>query len=103
MIFEEGLENVYKRHEENTLAIIDGVRKLGYDIFPKDENRASRTLTAVYAPGKAKHIVSELAKQGVIVNGGLPPVAEDVFRVGTMGYVYKEDVDTFLEALGNIK
>lgn len=103
MIFEEGLENVYKRHEENTQAIIDGVRKLGYEIFPKDEKRASRTLTAVYAPGKAKHIVNQLAKQGVIVNGGLPPFADDVFRVGTMGYVYKEDVEAFLEALSNIE
>lgn len=103
IIMEEGLENVYNRHEENTKLIIDGVRKLGYDIFPKDDSRASRTLTAVYAPGKAKKIVEELAKRGVIVNTGLPPIADDVFRVGTMGYVYKEDVEAFLEALKEIK
>lgn len=103
MIFEEGLENVYRRHEENTQAIIDGVRRLGYEIFPRDEKRASRTLTAVYAPGKAKMIVAELEKKGVTVNGGLPPIDEDVFRVGTMGYVYREDVERFLEALSEIK
>lgn len=98
MIFEEGLDNVYKRHIENTERIIEGVRKLGYDIFPKDERYASRTLTAVYAPGKAKKIVEGLKDQGIIVNTGLAPIAEDVFRVGVMGYVYKEDVDVFLEA-----
>ena len=103
MIFEEGLENVYKRHEENRDEIIKGVRELGYEILPKDDKTASKTLTAVLAPGKAKSIVEELGKQGVIINGGLPPMAEDVFRVGTMGYVYSEDVDTFLEALGSIK
>ncbi len=103
MIFEEGLDNVYKRHTSNTNKIIEGVRKLGYDIFPKDEKRASRTLTAVYAPGKAKKIVKELAEQGIIVNGGLAPVAEDVFRVGVMGYVFEDDVDAFLEALGKIE
>ncbi|NLY37143.1 MAG: alanine--glyoxylate aminotransferase family protein [Tissierellia bacterium] len=103
MIFEEGLENVYRRHEENTQAIIDGVKKLGYSIFPRDEKHASRTLTAVYAPGRAKEIVKRLGEMGVVVNGGLPPVDNDVFRVGTMGYVYKEDVDTFLAALAQIK
>ena len=102
MIEEEGLDNVYKRHIENRDLIIEGIRKLGYDIFVKDEKRTSKTLTAVHAPGKAKQIVSGLAKQGVIVNGGLPPIDEDVFRVGTMGYVYKEDVQAFLDALANI-
>ena len=102
MILEEGIENVYKRHEENTLAIIEGVRRLGLDIFPKEDRYASRTLTAVYAKGRSKEIVEALAKDGIIVNGGLPPVAEDVFRVGTMGYVYKEDVDAFLASLEKI-
>lgn len=102
MIFEEGLENVYKRHIENKNKIIAGIRNLGYDIFPKEEKYASNTLTAVYAPGKAKEIVAGLANQGVIVNGGLPPVADDLFRVGTMGYVYEDDVDSFLEALAKL-
>lgn len=103
MIFEEGLDNVYRRHTENRDRIIEGVRELGYDIFPKDDKYASKTLTAVSAPGKAKEIVAELGKQGVIVNGGLPPMSDDLFRVGTMGYVYKEDVEIFLEELGKIK
>jgi len=103
MIFEEGLDNVYRRHEENTNRIIEGIRELGYDIFPKDERYASRTLTAVYAPGKAKEIVEGLKEEGVIVNTGLAPLQEDVFRVGVMGYVYKEDVEAFLSALAKLK
>lgn len=102
MIFEEGLDNVYKRHIENRDLIIEGIRKLGYDTYVKDEKSQSKTLTTVYAPGKANEIVKGLAEQGVIINGGLPPIAEDVFRVGTMGYVYKEDVEAFLEALAKI-
>lgn len=103
MIFEEGLDNVYKRHIRNKEKIIKGVRELGYDIFPKDEKYASNTLTAVYAPGKAKEIVAGLANEGVTVNGGLPPIADDMFRVGTMGYVYEEDVDVFLKVLAKLK
>lgn len=102
MIFEEGLENVYRRHIDNTNQIIEGVRNLGYDIFPKDDKYASKTLTAVYAPGKAKKIVKGLKEQGVIVNTGLFPIEEDVFRVGVMGYVYKDDVEGFLEALSRL-
>lgn len=103
MIFEEGLENVYKRHEENTKTIIEGVKKLGFGIFPKDEKYASRTLTAVYSKGRAKELVEGLKREGIVVNGGLGEIAEDVFRVGTMGYVYKEDIDAFLETLEKIK
>lgn len=102
MIFEEGLEKVQKRHIENRDKIIKGIRELGLDIFPKDEKTASKTLTAVYAPGKAKEIVAGLADQGIIINGGLPPVADDVFRVGTMGYVFDEDVDAFLAGLKKV-
>lgn len=102
MIFEEGLDKVYLRHIKNRDMIIEGIRKLGYETFVKDEKAASNTLTTVYAPGKAKKIVSDLAEESVIVNGGLPPIDEDVFRVGTMGYVYEEDVEVFLEALEKI-
>lgn len=102
MIFEEGLDNVYKRHIENTDSIIKGIRKLGYDIFPKEDKYASRTLVAVHAPGKAMEIVNGLGQEGVIVNTGLGSIAEDVFRVGAMGYVYKEDVEGFLEALAKL-
>jgi aspartate aminotransferase-like enzyme len=99
MIFEEGLDSVYKRHEENTKRFISGIRELGYDILSKDDDRASRTVSAVYAPGRAKEIVSYLQNNGIIVNGGLPPLAEDVFRVGIMGYVYSKDIETILGAL----
>lgn len=103
MILEEGVDNVYQRHEENTQRIIKGVKELGYGIFPKDEKYASRTLTAVYAKGKAKQMVEHLKKDGIVVNGGLGELAEDVFRVGVMGYVYKEDVEAFLESLGTFE
>lgn len=102
MIFEEGLDNVYLRHLNNTRLIIEGVKKAGFKLFAKDEKFASPTLTAVYAPGKSKYIVSELAKRNIIVNGGLGSLAEDVFRVGTMGYVSENDVIAFLHALKEI-
>ncbi len=102
IMFEEGLDNIYKRHEENTQMIIEGVKRLGLSLFAKDEKFASRTLTAIYVPGKSKEIVKALAERGVIVNGGIGALGEDVFRVGTMGYVSKNDVLLFLNALEDV-
>lgn len=102
MMLEEGLENIYERHAENTRILTEGVKKLGLDIFPKDEKYASKTVTAIYVPGRSKEIVKALADRGIVVNGGIGTLAEDVFRVGTMGYVSKNDVLLFLKALEDI-
>lgn len=102
MVFEEGLENIYQRQEKNTKMLHNGVRQLGLDIFPVNDEIASRTLTAVVAKGRAKEIVSALAKRNVIINGGLPPYDEDVFRVGTMGFITPENVSQFLKELSNV-
>lgn len=102
MIFEEGLDNLYTRHHINTKTIVEGIKGLGLKLFAKDEKFASPTLTAVHAPGRSKHIVTELAKRNIIINGGLAPLTEDLFRVGTMGYVSENDVIAFLYALKSI-
>lgn len=102
MMFEEGLDNIYLRHKENTKLLIDGVKELGLKLFVKDETFASPTLTAISVPGKSKYIVSELEKRNIIVNGGLGDIANDYFRVGIMGYVSKYDVLAFLDALKEI-
>ncbi|MFZ2257744.1 MAG: alanine--glyoxylate aminotransferase family protein [Clostridiaceae bacterium] len=103
MIFEEGYDNVLARHEANTQRLINGVKELGYGILPVEEAAASRTLTAVTAKGQAKNIVEFLEREGIIVNGGLGALAEDMFRVGIMGYVLPEDVDAFLSVLAKFE
>lgn len=102
MIFEEGLDNVLNRHKKNANLVREGVKKLGFSLFAKDENYASPTLTAVRAPGKSKMIVKALAEEGVIIGGGLKPLSEDIFRVGTMGYVSENDIAAFLYALEKV-
>lgn len=99
LMLAEGLDHIYSRQEENTQLLHQGVKKLGLDIFPKNQQIASRTLTAVVAKGLAKQLVAELAQRGVIINGGLPPHDEDVFRVGTMGNITPDQVKTFLNEL----
>ncbi len=102
MIFEEGLENIYIRNKNNTELLLEGIKETGLNLLAKDEKFASPTLTAVHVPGKSKYFISELAKRDVIVGGGMPPLTEDVFRVGTMGYVSKNDVTVFLHELKDV-
>ena len=103
MILEEGLDNVYQRHIDNTRLLIEGVKRLGYRLLAKDERFASPSLTAIRAPGYANYMVKELKERNVIVNPGIGELKNDVFRVGVMGYVSKDDILIFLSALEEIE
>ncbi|MGM0216516.1 pyridoxal-phosphate-dependent aminotransferase family protein [Enterococcus sp. AZ109] len=103
MIMEEGVENVYKRHQENTQILRQGLKELGFDLFVKDEKFASPTLTSVYLPNQAKRYAAELAKRNVIINTGINKLANDIIRIGVMGYVSKNDVYALLKTLEEIR
>lgn len=103
MIKEEGFENVLERHAHNAKLVRDGLKELGFTLYAKDESSASPTLTAVYAEGEAKYYVQELAKRNIEVGGGKSPLSDDTFRIGTMGYVSRNDVEAVLAALADIQ
>ena len=102
MIGEEGLERVFERHARNARLVREGMRELGFRIFAKDDAYASPTLTTILAPGLAEYYVQELAKQNILVGAGKSSLKKNTFRVGTMGYVHKKDVRTFLMAMEDI-
>ncbi|NLX75738.1 MAG: alanine--glyoxylate aminotransferase family protein [Synergistaceae bacterium] len=102
MIIEEGIEEVYLRHSNHAKMIIKTVEEMGLSIYPQDKEYASLSLVCVYAKGIAKEIVARLAKKNIIVGGGLPPIADDTFRIGTMGYVSTNDINACLLALKDI-
>lgn len=102
MIKEEGVENLYNRYKSNSRRIIEEVKNLGLEILAENEQYASPSLTAIKVPGKAKEIVKKLSERGIIINSGLEPLEDDIFRVGTMGYVSENDVIAFLYHLKEI-
>lgn len=102
MIFEEGLENVFKRHENNAKRVRDSVKKLGLPLYVRDESYASPTITTIYLKNRAEFYVKELAKRHVFVGSGKGFLKKDTFRIGTMGYVLEHDVTALLSALKNI-
>jgi alanine-glyoxylate transaminase/serine-glyoxylate transaminase/serine-pyruvate transaminase len=88
MLREEGLQNVFKRHERHGEATRRAVRAWGLDNVAVDPKEHSNSVTAVYMP--AGHSADEFRK--VVLDGfnmalgsGLGKLADKVFRIGHLG------------------
>jgi aspartate aminotransferase-like enzyme len=105
MIIQEGIENVYDRHERAAKACRNGVRALGLELFPQNEGICSPTVTAVNVPQNIdwKTLNNKLRAEGVVLGGNYGPLAGKVFRFGHMGAQAQEElVKNALEILKNI-
>ena len=84
---EEGLESRWSRHEQNHLAFVKKLDKLGLQLFPKPGERLW-TLNAVSVPqgvddaAVRKHLLQHF---NIEIGAGLGPLAGKVFRIGLMG------------------
>lgn len=94
ILFEEGIENVWKRHALNAQAVRNAVKALGLTLLSSDED-ASDTVTAINMPENIKYKdLSELlrTKYGVVIGGGLGKLQGKIFRIGHMGSLHTADV-----------
>lgn len=88
MLEEEGLDNVFKRHDRHAEATRRAVQTWGLEILCQNETEHSSILTAVLMP--AGH--SEVAFRKVVLDhfnmslgSGLGKIADKVFRIGHLG------------------
>ena len=88
MLEEEGLDNVFKRHDRHAEATRRAVHAWGLEILCLNESEYSSALTAVLMP--AGH--SEVAFRKVVLDNfnmslgsGLGKIADKVFRIGHLG------------------
>jgi aspartate aminotransferase-like enzyme len=101
MMLDEGLENIYERHQYLAERTRSGVLSLGLQLFADDHY--SNTVTAVKAPeGKdASDIIRRLREDhGVVVAGGQGKLSGKIFRVAHLGWVDGDEIDHALRALG---
>jgi aspartate aminotransferase-like enzyme len=101
---EEGFASVYRRHETVAEECRKRGAKLGLDPYPADESLYSPTVTAFEVDANASLIVEEvLADHDIRLATGLGEIADDVIRVGHMGYAADgERVVAAMEALGEV-
>ncbi|MFA4925439.1 MAG: alanine--glyoxylate aminotransferase family protein [Candidatus Aminicenantales bacterium] len=100
LVLEEGLENRFDRHERYASAIRSGLISLGFSIYT-DETCLAPTLSVVKYPEGIddQAFRQKLDEQGVVVAGGLGPTAGQIFRLGHMGNLTREDIIFAFDAI----
>ena len=102
---EEGLEDSWKRHRLNHLALVAGLESLGLGLLVEEASRLPQ-LNAVSFPqqiddGTVRRAL--LTEYGLEIGAGLGALAGKVWRVGLMGYASnRKNVNLCVSALGNV-
>ncbi len=89
MLQEEGLENVYARHQRHAAATRAAVRGWGLEILALDEREYSGSLTAIllsdeYDADAVRKVI--LDSYDMSLGAGLTKLAGKVFRIGHLGH-----------------
>jgi alanine-glyoxylate transaminase/serine-glyoxylate transaminase/serine-pyruvate transaminase len=105
LVLEEGLENRWRRHQQNHLALEAGLTALGLPIASQEGHQLWQ-LNAVSVPeGVDEAVVRKrlLSDFDIEVGAGLGPLKGKIWRVGLMGETStKANVKAFLSALGQV-
>lgn len=105
LVLEEGLENRFLRHQQNSQALVAGLEAMGLKMVAPALYRLPE-LNTVYVPeGIDDAIVRKnlLDEYGIEIGGGLGKFKGRAWRIGLMGYsCSRANVILFLSALENI-
>ncbi len=102
LIFQEGVENIFKRHELLMKATRAGVRATGCKLLVTDERVASRAVTAILPPEgvDAEALRKEVKnKWGVVFAAGQGALKGKIFRITHLGYTDPKDTFAALACL----
>ncbi|KAE9553559.1 hypothetical protein FO519_003252 [Halicephalobus sp. NKZ332] len=83
----EKIENVLKRHKENSKYLYQKLAEAGFEPFVSDENLRLPCLTTVKVPEGVdwKNVADTLMAHKIEIAGGLGPTVGKIWRVGTFG------------------
>jgi aspartate aminotransferase-like enzyme len=87
LLLEEGLENIFARHEKVATYCRSRLQEAGWELYPAPGAIPAPTVTAVKVPQGTpwRDLNARFRKQGLAVGGSYGPLAERVFRLGHMG------------------
>jgi alanine-glyoxylate transaminase / serine-glyoxylate transaminase / serine-pyruvate transaminase len=101
LIYEEGLEARWRRHELNHRALVAGIEAMGLRMHVVPENRLW-SLNAVSVPEGVDdaRVRARLLDEDIEIGGGLGPLKGKIWRIGLMGSgSTRENVLLVLDAL----
>lgn len=97
MIREEGIENVWGRHDRLARGLRAGVEALGLKTFASPPSNA---LTSIYLPERGDEFMSLMKKKyKVTMAGGQDAYKGKIFRVSHLGYYDEPDMLSVLYAI----
>ncbi len=101
---EEGMRNVWRRHERNAVVIRARFVTLGFTILSQPDAHSVTVVAAVPPTGvDATTLVQRLRDEcGVILSGGQGELAGKIVRMGTMGAIDDGDIATAFDAIKSI-
>jgi alanine-glyoxylate transaminase/serine-glyoxylate transaminase/serine-pyruvate transaminase len=85
---EEGIENAWKRHRDNHLALRAGIEAMGLSFVVDEANRLPQLNSVSIPQGIDDAAVRGrlLNEYGLEIGAGLGPMAGSIWRIGLMGY-----------------
>ncbi len=101
MMKEEGLNNIFKRHEKHKLAISNAAEILNLKLFANRDS-LSPAITAIEANGfDAEEFRKAIQKNyGIQLAGGQDHLKGKIFRVGHLGFISDQDIIGAISAIG---
>ena len=102
MMREEGLDNIFSRHNRHKLAMSNAVKALNLKLFA-DEKYLSPSVTAIKTEGMDAEEFRKTIKNkfDILLAGGQDHLKGKIFRVGHLGYVNDRDIITVISAISN--
>jgi len=102
MMKEEGLNNIFLRHNKHKLAMSNAVKVLNLKLFA-DEKYLSPSVTAIKTEGMDAEQFRKTIKDkfDILLAGGQDHLKGKIFRVGHLGYINDRDIITVVSAISN--
>jgi len=101
MMQEEGLENIFQRHEKHKLAVSNAIQELNLKLFA-DNNSLSPSITAIESTQMDAETFRKIIKDkyDILLAGGQDHLKGKIFRVGHLGYINDRDIMVAISAIG---
>jgi len=103
MMRDEGLQNIFQRHNKHKLALSNAVKSLNLKLFA-DEKYLSPSITAIETEEIDAEEFRNMIKNkfDILLAGGQDHLKGKIFRVGHLGYINDRDIITIISAISNI-
>jgi alanine-glyoxylate transaminase/serine-glyoxylate transaminase/serine-pyruvate transaminase len=102
---EEGLENSWRRHKENSAKLISKLKEIGLEQLVPENERIPNLITVKIPEGvdETKIRLELLNKHNLEIGAGLGELAGKVWRIGLMGYNSNEKmIDYCISSLKDV-